>query len=120
MIPFTPPNKAYRGYIFDCDGTLADSMPLHLRAWNHGLTAAKARFQLDGKEFMSVAGMALLQTIEHWNQTHSLKIDAKTVMEAKNTYFEGHRGEIQAIAEVVDFARACKASGKKTYLWPCW
>jgi beta-phosphoglucomutase-like phosphatase (HAD superfamily) len=32
MIPFDP--TKYGGYIFDCDGTLADAMPLHYRAWN--------------------------------------------------------------------------------------
>ena len=27
------PEKKYEGYIFDLDGTLVDSMPLHYRAW---------------------------------------------------------------------------------------
>ena len=38
-----------RGLIFDCDGTLADTMPLHWRAWNmvtqrHGLHFPEDRF----------------------------------------------------------------------------
>jgi beta-phosphoglucomutase-like phosphatase (HAD superfamily) len=38
-----------QGIIFDCDGTLADTMPLHWRAWQlitkrHGLALAKERF----------------------------------------------------------------------------
>ena len=33
MALFSPPEKRYAGYIFDCDGTLADSMPIHYRAW---------------------------------------------------------------------------------------
>ncbi|MEX0326322.1 MAG: HAD family hydrolase [Puniceicoccaceae bacterium] len=111
MIDFTPPEKAYKGYIFDCDGTLADSMPLHLRAWNAGLVAAKAPFHLDGKNFMSVAGMALRQTVEHWNETHTLQIDPDVVIEAKNAYFEEHRGEIGPIEPVADFARACHGAG---------
>jgi beta-phosphoglucomutase-like phosphatase (HAD superfamily) len=32
MIPFDP--TKYDGYIFDCDGTLADTLPLHYRTWN--------------------------------------------------------------------------------------
>ena len=51
MIEFTPPTKQYKGYIFDCDGTLADSMPLHLKAWNHGLKSAQAPLQLDADSF---------------------------------------------------------------------
>ena len=38
-----------RALIFDCDGTLADSMPLHWRAWNavcqrNGIELSEARF----------------------------------------------------------------------------
>jgi phosphoglycolate phosphatase-like HAD superfamily hydrolase len=36
MIPFDP--TKYDGYIFDCAGTLADTIPLHYRTWNETLT----------------------------------------------------------------------------------
>lgn len=111
MKTFVPPERPYRGYIFDCDGTLADSMPLHLEAWNHGLQMADASLQIDGKSFMSVAGMALQQTIDHWNATHSLQINAEAVMQEKNAYFQRHHGEIGPILPVVKFARTCKAAG---------
>lgn len=44
MTPFEP-----RALIFDCDGTLADTMPLHWRAWSavtrrHGLDFPEDRF----------------------------------------------------------------------------
>ena len=26
-----------KGLIFDCDGTLVDSMPLHMKAWEHAI-----------------------------------------------------------------------------------
>lgn len=108
---FNPPEKRYRGYIFDCDGTLADSMPLHLRAWNHGLKMAQAPLQIDGKAFMSVAGMALQETIDHWNRTHSIKIDGDVVMREKSVYYAQHHQEVLPIPQVVDFVRACQASG---------
>jgi len=108
---FKIPTRKYKGYIFDCDGTVADTMPLHLRAWNHGLKRAKAPLQIEGKDFMTVAGMALQQTIDHWNETHSLQIDAETVMREKNLYFQDRQPEIKAITEVVRYARACKAEG---------
>lgn len=111
MKTFKPPEKRYRGYIFDCDGTLANSMPIHLRAWNHGLKMAGAPLQIDGKGFMSVAGMALQQTIDHWNRTHDLQIDAETVMREKSAYYAEHQRETTPIPEVVAFARSCKAAG---------
>lgn len=105
------PDKIYRGTIFDCDGTLADTMPLHLRAWNYGLKAAKADLEIDGHSFMSVAGMAIQQTIDHWNETHSLRINGEIVMREKAGYFHRHHSEIDAIEAVVAYARKCKAAG---------
>lgn len=45
---WTPP-PGTRGLIFDCDGTLADTMPAHYRAWTamlgrHGIPFSEARF----------------------------------------------------------------------------
>ncbi len=45
---WTPPPGTL-GLIFDCDGTLADTMPIHYRAWTlmldrHGIPFAEARF----------------------------------------------------------------------------
>jgi len=100
-----------RAFLFDCDGTLANSMPLHLRAWNHGLKVAGAPLQIDGKGFMTVAGMALRQTVDHWNATHSLQINAEIVINAKNAYYSEHQAEIEAIPEVVAFARDCRRAG---------
>ena len=37
MITFDP--TKYDGYIFDCDGTLADTMPRHYQAWSETWTA---------------------------------------------------------------------------------
>jgi HAD superfamily hydrolase (TIGR01509 family) len=51
--PWIPP-AGTQGLIFDCDGTLADTMPVHYRAWvqmlsRHGITFTETRFyQLGG------------------------------------------------------------------------
>ena len=31
------PTGVFRAYLFDCDGTIADSMPLHYNAWKLAL-----------------------------------------------------------------------------------
>lgn len=99
------PERAYGAFIFDCDGTLAHSMPLHLQAWNAGLAAAHAPIRLSKDQFMGVAGMALDQTIDFWNETHSIKIDHATVIEAKNRYFQEGRHTIEPIPPVAAYAR---------------
>ena len=44
-----------RGLIFDCDGTLVDSMPLHMKAWKHAIT--EAGLPWDYEFFFSKKGM---------------------------------------------------------------
>ena len=41
-----PPGD-FAGYIFDLDGTLVDTMPLHYRAWDEAMRAAGLRCPLD-------------------------------------------------------------------------
>lgn len=40
-----------KGLIFDCDGTLVDSMPLHMNAWKHAFLAVNKN---NGKSPMGV------------------------------------------------------------------
>jgi beta-phosphoglucomutase-like phosphatase (HAD superfamily) len=113
MIEFTPPAKSYSGYIFDCDGTLADTMPIHLESWQLALQAAGAPFLLDGKRLMSVAGMSILETIDHWNETHRTKIDVATIKRVKDAHFPKNLHRIRPIEPVVAFARACAGRGAR-------
>ena len=48
------------GLIFDCDGTLTHSMPLHFEAWS--LTASKYGLVLEEERFYALAGAG----IERW------------------------------------------------------
>ena len=42
-MPEMPPGD-FAAYIFDCDGTLADSMPLHYHAWRYAFEEHEAQF----------------------------------------------------------------------------
>jgi len=56
------PDREFGGYIFDCDGTLADTMPLHYRAWSellkdYGATLSEDLFyQMGGKPTEGILG----------------------------------------------------------------
>jgi hypothetical protein len=41
-----PPGN-FKAYLFDCDGTIADSMPLHYVAWNEVLSTHGCEFPED-------------------------------------------------------------------------
>ena len=48
------PPGAFAGYIFDLDGTLVDTMPLHYRAWDQAMRQSGLTVQLDENLFYSL------------------------------------------------------------------
>ena len=39
------PTGTFRAYLFDCDGTIVDSMPLHYQAWKKALAEHGAVYE---------------------------------------------------------------------------
>jgi beta-phosphoglucomutase-like phosphatase (HAD superfamily) len=95
-----------RAFIFDLDGTLADTMPSHYVAWTkvtarHGLTFPEARFySLGGVPTEKIAGMLITEA--------GLSLDPKMIaLEKEQTYYEGlGPGGIVAIDPVLALARS--------------
>jgi len=48
------PAGSFRAYLFDCDGTIVDSMPLHYIAWKQAL----AEWNCEYPEDLSIRGAA--------------------------------------------------------------
>ena len=103
---FELPARDYGAFIFDCDGTLADSMPLHQKAWALALRAHGATFEFGWDLFMRRAGMTLEKTVEGLNQEFSMNMDPARVAEDQRRHYERLMDEVQPIAEVVAFARS--------------
>ncbi|HLV22748.1 MAG TPA: HAD family phosphatase [Polyangiaceae bacterium] len=99
-----PPGN-FSGFIFDCDGTLADSMPLHFRAWRHALAQAQAPFEFTWELFVSRAGMTQERTVEELNRQFDCALDPVAVAEAQHRRFERDMERIEPIHSVVTFAR---------------
>lgn len=101
MFPIPPTT---RGLIFDCDGTLADTMPLHLLCWQ------KAMRELGGditaEEFWSFAGVPTRKIIETLNERHGFTIDPVGGGDLKEQYYIEAVHEVQPIKEVVEVVDA--------------
>ena len=65
--------ERYDGLIFDCDGTLADSMPLHYVAWRDTLLRFAIEFAED--RFYSMGGMPSAKIVELLAAEQSVKAD---------------------------------------------
>lgn len=106
MAVFELPDRDYRGVIFDCDGTLADTMPLQHEAWLVALREAGARFNFDWALFMSRAGMSTPQTVIELNAQFGLSLDPASVSRRKEDYYVAQRSRVKPVPEVVAFARS--------------
>ena len=59
-------NPAAKGLIFDLDGTLANTMPIHYVAWKNA--AAKYGIDFTTELFKKLAGIPLYPTVEKLNE----------------------------------------------------
>jgi len=102
---FIAPKRTYAGYIFDCDGTLADSMPLHHQAWISAFRAHDASIDFSWELFMRRAGMTLERTVEELNLELGLTLDPPRVAAEQRRVYQLLMRDIRPIEPVVAFAR---------------
>ncbi len=110
MTVFIPPEKRYAGYIFDCDGTLADSMPAHYHAWAD--TVQKHGGQMPEELFYALGGWPSDKMVEHLNEQFGSTLDPEVVAFEKERLYVERIGAIETIAEVAEFAREVGAFAK--------
>jgi HAD superfamily hydrolase (TIGR01509 family) len=98
------PMGQFAAYLFDCDGTIADSMPLHYVAWKQAL--GKWNCEFEEKLFYSWGGMPTAEIIETLNRQQGLDMVVDAVCtEKENLYYE-MLPQLRAIAEVVEHIEA--------------
>jgi len=108
--PLAFPESGFSGIIFDCDGTLVDSMPCHFEAWCDALAQFGAANILKEDVFYAMGGRPSTDIVAEINSEYDLHLDAEEVAIVKRAAFLRRLGRIEQIDEVVEFAR--KWSGR--------
>jgi len=100
----TIPDREFGGYIFDCDGTLADTMPLHYRAWTRIVAELGGTFPIE--LFYQLGGRPTTQILSLLRDEHGLKVgDLQNAAKRKEDYFLEMIDEVKPIEAVVQIAR---------------
>ena len=94
-----PPGK-FQAYLFDCDGTVADSMPLHYIAWKKALGEWNCPF--DEELFYSWGGVPPAEIVERLNRMHGLDMPVDALAEHKENYYYDQLAELKPVPEVVE------------------
>lgn len=100
------PEGDFEGYIFDCDGTLVDSMPLHYRAWSASFLHHNAPFEFSEARFYASAGVPDRETVAALNKEYGCTLDADSIHHHKLEFFTKHLHELEAVPAVADVVRS--------------
>jgi len=93
------PDGPFKAYLFDCDGTIADSMPLHYVAWKTVFDEWGASFPED--IFYAWGGMPTAEIIARLNQEQGLAMPVEEVAEEKEALYFEILPQLKAVPEVM-------------------
>lgn len=89
--------------IFDCDGTLVDSMPAHYEAWI--LTLRRHGLDLDEDEFYALGGWPTFHVAKLVIERAASSVDPAVITHEKESEFERQLHRVQAIEAISSVAR---------------
>lgn len=99
------PEGDFAGYIFDLDGTLVDTMPLHYRAWDAAMRRVGLTAPLDEELFYALGGVPTRRVAELIGAHYGLKVDVEAVFHDKEALFLELQKDATLIEPVVEIAR---------------
>jgi beta-phosphoglucomutase family hydrolase len=100
----TVPKGDFKAYLFDCDGTVADSMPLHYIAWKKALAECGCPF--DEELFYSWGGVPPIEIVTSLNKMHGLNMPVVETADRKENYYFDQLPQLKAVAEVLEHVDA--------------
>ena len=105
-----PIPQQYQGLIFDCDGTIVDTMPVHYRAWLAAL--APLHIQFPEARFYSFAGATSPAIVATLAREQGIACDPIAVSRRKEDLYEASLRNLEPIHSVVAIARREKGHRK--------
>ena len=94
------PDGQFKAYLFDCDGTIADSMPLHYVAWKQALGEYGCTFPED--IFYAWGGMPAAEIVATLARQQGLSMPAEEVAHRKELLYYDLLPQLQAVPEVLE------------------
>src|SRR5256886_12267474 len=95
--------KTPKGINFDCDGTLADTMPLHWRAWQ--AVANRHRLHFPEDRFYELGGVPTSDILKMLSQEQGVPIDHIAVAHEKEAEYLPLIEQVEPVNAVVAVAR---------------
>ncbi len=100
------PTSDYKALIFDLDGTLVDSMPVHFKAWCKALKDQGHGDVFPEDVFYAMGGRPTRDIVEVINGEQGLHLDPDEVGSAKKRHFLKYLDSVELIPEVAAIAES--------------
>lgn len=98
-------NNPSPALIFDLDGTLLDTMPLHYQVWVEAL--AQIGLSFTEQRFYALGGLPTAEIVKLLAEEQSVSVDLEAFVGAKEQLFLKHIKDVKPVAETVAVARRC-------------
>lgn len=102
------PTHGFDAVIFDCDGTLVDSMPAHFEAWCDALALYGAGGIFKEDVFLAMGGRPTRDIVVELNSEYDLHLDPEAVAFAKREAFLKRLDSMTLIDEVAAYAQSLR------------
>jgi beta-phosphoglucomutase family hydrolase len=103
-MPLSLPAGDFRALIFDCDGTLADNMPLHFSAWSRAMADFGGSYPEE--LFYAWGGVPTGDIVRRLNAKFGLSLDVDEVVHRKEHYYRESIPRVEPVHDVVALVRA--------------
>jgi len=97
--PLSALTRPFRGVIFDCDGTLADTMPLHYQAWSQALSERQA--EMSEQLFYELGGVPTTDMVRILNDRFGYGLDVEETAGQKEALYEELLPQAQPVERVM-------------------
>lgn len=101
-------HPAAKALIFDLDGTLSDSLPVHIASWHVVCSRLKCTF--DERIIVEMTGMPTISFAERIKREQNLDVDAEEIVKMKQQEFWNNINRIKPHDAVVNLMK--EAHGK--------
>src|ERR1041384_3560722 len=99
-----------RALIFDCDGTLTDSMPLHFIAWRDTMREHGIEFTED--RFYALGGVPSDKIVALLAREQGVTLDVPRVAQLKEQAFLDRLHMLESVPPILEIARQHRGSLK--------
>lgn len=98
------PDRDFKAFLFDFDGTVVDTMPPHFQAWNKAL--ALYELTLSREQHLGWAGRPTREIVRLLGELHGKELSYDDISRAKEEHYLNALGSVREIIPVMEIIRA--------------